>query len=158
MHIGDDFIGKLQESNNFNYSFVSKEEAQAGLKDNTYYMAIQIPEDFSEKTTTLTSEQPTPARIVFMPNESYNFLAAQIGNTAVEKMKSELSKEVTKAYTHTVFDQVQTLADGLSQASDGATEIASGTDKAKDGAALIEENLNKLASGTLSMQGGVDKL
>ncbi|WP_239615773.1 YhgE/Pip domain-containing protein [Cohnella mopanensis] len=158
LHIGDDFVEKLKEGNNFHYSFVDKAAAQAGLKDNTYYMAIEIPEDFSEKTTTLTSEQPTPAQIVFMPNESYNFLAAQIGNTAIEKMKSELNKEVTKAYTHTVMDQVQTLADGLNQASNGASEIASGTDKAKDGATLIAENLSNLASGSLTMQGGVDKL
>ncbi|QJD85328.1 YhgE/Pip domain-containing protein [Cohnella herbarum] len=158
MHLGDEFAEKLKESNNFKYSFVDKAAAQAGLKDNTYYMAIEIPEDFSKKTTTLTSEQPTPARIVFMPNESYNFLAAQIGNTAVEQMKSELGKEVTKAYTNTVFDQVQTLADGLSKASDGASELASGTNSAKDGATLLEMNLSKLASGSLTLQGGVDKL
>ncbi|WP_256759214.1 YhgE/Pip domain-containing protein [Cohnella sp. WQ 127256] len=158
MHIGQDFVEKLKGSNDFNYSLVNKTEAEEGLKDNKYYMAIEIPADFSALTTTLTSETPTPAQIVFMPNESYNFLAAQIGNTAIEKMRTELSKEVTKAYTHTVFDQVKTLADGLSQASDGASEIASGTDSAKNGAALLEENLNKLASGSLTMQGGIVKL
>ncbi|MCD9022218.1 YhgE/Pip domain-containing protein [Cohnella silvisoli] len=158
MHVGQDFTEKLKEGSNFEYSFVSKSQAEEGLKNNTYYMAIEIPEDFSAKTTTLTSEQPTPAQIVFMPNESFNFLAAQIGNTAIEKMKNELSREVTKAYTHTVFDQIQTLADGLSKASDGASQIAVGTDSAKNGAALIEANLNKLASGSLTMQSGITKL
>jgi len=158
MHIGQDFVDKLKEGNNFDYSFVSKEDALAGLSSNKYYMAIEIPEDFSAMTTTLTSEQPTPAQIVFMPNESYNFLSAQIGNTAIEKMKNELSKEVTKAYTQTVFEQIQTLADGLSKASDGANEIASGTVSAKEGATLIAENLNKLSSGSMTMQNGMIKL
>lgn len=158
LHIGQDFIDKLKESDNFNWSFVDKKQAEQGLKDNTYYMAIEIPEDFSDKTTTLTSDRPSPAEIVFMPNESYNFLAAQIGNTAIEKMKSELGKEVTKAYTHTVMDQVKTLADGLSQASAGAGEIASGTDTVKNGAIQLQQNLNKLASGSVTMKQGVMKL
>ncbi len=158
LHIGEDFIEKLKESKHFDYQFVSENEALEGLKSNKYYMAIEVPQDFSKNTATLTTEQPTPAQIRFLPNESYNFLAAQIGNTAIEKMKTELSQEVTKAYTHTVFEQVQTLADGLSKASEGATEIASGTNSAKDGATLLEQNLNKLASGSLTMKSGVNKL
>ncbi len=158
MHVGQDFIDKLKEKENFEYSFVDKSDALQGLRDNEYYMAIEIPADFSAKTATLTSDQPTPAEILFMPNESANYLASQIGNNAVEKMKTELGKEVTKAYTQTVFDQVRTLADGLSQASDGASEIALGTDAARDGAVRMEENLNKLAAGSESMMDGIDKL
>jgi putative membrane protein len=158
MHVGQDFIDKLKEKNNFEYSFVDKSDALKGLHENEYYMAIEIPENFSAKTATLTTGQPTPAEILFMPNESANYLASQIGNNAVEKMKTELGKEVTKAYTQTVFDQMRTLADGLSQASDGASEIAIGTDAAKDGAFRIEENLKKLATGSISMMEGIDKL
>lgn len=158
MHIGQDFMAKLKEGDNFSYSFVSKEEAEKGLEDNTYYMAIEIPQDFSEKTTTLTSDQPTQAELVFLPNEGFNFLAAQIGNTAIEKMRTQLNSEVTKAYTRTVFDQIHTLADGLKQASEGATQIAEGTDNAKNGAALIEENLGKLAQGSVTLKGGIVKL
>lgn len=158
MRIGQDFVDKLKENDNFDWHFVDKAQAEQGLKDNTYYMAIEIPADFSQKTTTLASERPTPAEIVFMPNESYNFLASQIGNTAIEKMKAELSREVTKAYTRTVFDQVHTLADGLNQASAGAGEIASGTDSARNGAVQLERNLNKLASGSVTMKQGIVKL
>jgi len=158
MHIGQDFVEKLQENKTFDFRFVDKNEAQAGLKDNKYYMAIEVPENFSESAATLTSDKPSPAEIVFMPNESSNFLASQIGNNAVEKMKAELGKEVTKAYTRTMFEQIQTLADGLSQASDGAHEIASGTDSAKNGAMKIEQNLNKLASGSVTLKNGVAKL
>jgi len=158
LHIGQDFIEKLKEGKHFDYRFVDEAEALEGLKNNAYYMAIEIPEDFSKNTATLTTDQPTPAQIRFLPNESYNFLAAQIGNTAIEKMKTELSQEVTKAYTHTVFEQLETLADGLSKASEGATEIAAGTDSAKNGATLLEQNLSKLASGSLTMRNGVGKL
>lgn len=158
MHIGDDFEAKLKENPKFEWAFVSKKEAVQGMKDNKYYMAIEIPEDFSEKTTSLTSEQPEAAKLVFLPNESYNFLAAQIGNTAVEQMKGMLNKEVTEVYTRTVFEKLESAADGIVQASDGAGKIADGTTKAKDGAQLLEKNLSKLTSGTASLQDGVSKL
>ncbi|GAA3403174.1 YhgE/Pip domain-containing protein [Paenibacillus hodogayensis] len=158
LQIGSDFTGQLKQNPQFDWQFVSKEEAEAGLTDNKYYMAIEIPEDFSEKTTTLTSDRPTAARLSFMPNESYNFLASQIGNSAVEKMKALLNKEVTEAYARTVFGQMELLASGIGQASDGAGQLADGTAKAKDGARLIEQNLSKLAGGSVSLQDGIVKL
>ncbi|WP_139991170.1 YhgE/Pip domain-containing protein [Paenibacillus paridis] len=158
MHIGDDFEEQLKENEKFEWHFVSKEEAQAGIEDHSYYLAIEIPADFSEKTTSLTSDEPTPAQLTYLANESYNFLASQIGSKAVDTMKMELNKEVTAAYTRTVFEQMEELVDGIGQASDGAGEIADGTTKAKDGAVLIEQNLAKLVSGSMTLQEGVTKL
>lgn len=158
MHIGDDFEAELKENEKFEWHFVSKEEAEAGMEDHSYYLAIEISSDFSEKTTTLTSDKPTPAKLTYLANESYNFLASQIGSKAVDTMKMELNKEVTSAYTRTVFEQMEELVDGISKASDGAGEIADGTTKAKDGAVLIEKNLAKLVSGSLTLKEGVAKL
>ncbi|MFC4775774.1 YhgE/Pip domain-containing protein [Paenibacillus sp. GCM10023252] len=158
LQVGKELSETLAEKKDFKWAFVTKEEAQEGLHHNDYYMAIEIPADFSEKVTTLTKEEPTPAEITFLPNEGYNFLAAQIGKTAIDRIKTEVSKNVTEAYTETVFGQVATLADGLGKASEGAGKIADGTTKAKDGAQLLEENLSKLAQGTVKLQDGVAKL
>ncbi|MGO4547578.1 YhgE/Pip family protein [Paenibacillus sp. 2TAB23] len=158
LHIGDDFEEQLKENEKFEWHFVSKAEAEAGMEDHSYYMAIEIPADFSEKTTTLTSDEPTPAQLTYLANESYNFLASQIGSKAVDTMKVELGREVTAAYTRTVFGQIEELADGIGAASDGAGVIADGTTKAKDGAVLIERNLAKLVSGSMTLKEGVAKL
>lgn len=156
--VGDEFIDKLKDNKVFKWDFVDKATAEEGLKSNTYYMAIEIPENFSQQTTTLTSDQPTPAIIQFLPNESLNFLASQIGGTAVDTMKAQLNKEVTKEYARTVFDQVTEMSEGLASASNGATEIADGTVTAKDGAQKIADNLKKLTEGSVTIQDGVKKL
>jgi len=158
MRIGQDFVDELKENKTFDFRFVGRADAEEGLKNNDYYMAIEIPAGFSESAATLTTDKPSPAQLVFMPNESSNFLASQIGNNAVEKMKTELGREVTKAYASAMFDQIRELADGLGQASDGAGEIASGTGDARDGARKLEENLNKLATGSASLKDGIAKL
>ncbi len=158
LHIGDDFVDKLKENRKFDWAFISKEEALQGMKDNKYYMTIEIPEHFSQDATTLTSDQPQPAKLVFLPNESFNFLAAQIGNTAVEQMRAMLNKEVTETYAKTVFEKLEDAADGIVKAGDGAGQIADGTAKAKDGAQLLEQNLAKLTEGTNALQDGASKL
>lgn len=158
MHIGQDFAEELKENPKFDWAFVSKEEALQGMRDKTYYMAIEIPSDFSERTTTLTSEQPDPAKLIYLRNDSTNFLAGQIGNSAVETMKSSLNKEVTEAYTRTVFEQLEEAADGIAAASDGAGKIADGTSEARSGSELLAANLGKLASGTAGLKGGAAEL
>lgn len=158
MNVGEEFVEQLKENKTFNWEFVTLDEVEAGFEDNKYYMALEIPADFSEKTASLTSESPEPAQLTFLPNESYNFLASQIGNTAVDQMKAMLNKEVTITYTRTVLEQIDTMAGGLGEASDGAGQIAEGSAAAKDGAVLIEQNLNKLVSGSLSLQEGVSQL
>jgi putative membrane protein len=158
LHIGDDFVDKLKENRKFDWAFISKEEALQGMKDNKYYMTIEIPEHFSQDATTLTSDQPQPAKLVFLPNESFNFLAAQIGNTAVEQMRGMLNKEVTQTYAKTVFEKLEDAADGIVKAGDGAGQIADGTAKAKDGAQLLEQNLAKLTEGATALQDGAGKL
>ncbi|WP_274361745.1 YhgE/Pip domain-containing protein [Paenibacillus thermotolerans] len=158
LNIGDDFIDNLKYNSEFKWSFVTKEEAVSGMKDNKYYMTIEIPEDFSENTATLTSDRPTAATMRFMPNQSFNFLASQIGNSAVEKLKGSLNKEITEVYAETVFDQLEQLAGGIGQAGEGASKLADGSAQVKDGALRIKDNLRKLVSGSQSLQEGVSKL
>jgi len=158
LRIGDQFADKLRDNAEFDWHFVSKADALEGLKNQSYYLAIEIPEDFSEKTTTLTSDQPTAAKIRFLPNEGYNFLASQIGNTAMEKMKAALNKEITEIYARTVLEEVELLAGGIGQAGEGAGKLADGTAAATEGAQQIEQNLAKLVSGSHSLQDGVMRL
>ncbi|MHA6482270.1 YhgE/Pip family protein [Paenibacillus sp. strain BS8-2] len=158
MHIGQDFAEELKDNKKFDWAFVSKEDALQGMRDKTYYMAIEIPSDFSERTTTLTSEEPNPAKLIYLRNDSTNFLAGQIGNSAVETMKSSLNKEVTEAYTRTVFEQLEEAADGIAAASEGAGKIADGTSEARSGSELLASNLGKLVSGTAGLQDGAAKL
>lgn len=158
IHIGQDFVEELKQNASFDWQFVDRDEAEKGLNDHSYYMAIEIPENFSEQTATLTREKPSPAEIVFLKNEGTNFLASQIGNNAVERLRTELGQEVTKAYARTVLDQMSALADGIGAASNGAGELAAGAADAKNGAALLKENLHKLATGSVTMQQGIDKL
>ncbi|MDV2888332.1 YhgE/Pip domain-containing protein, partial [Alkalihalophilus pseudofirmus] len=79
--------------------------------------------DFSENATTLMDDHPKKLELIYVPNEGYNFLSAQIGGTAAEKIKTAVSEKVTETYAETMFDKVSKLADGVKQASDGAGKL-----------------------------------
>lgn len=101
--IGDKLVEKLKEKKNFDWHFVSEKEAEKGLQHQTYYMAIEIPEDFSKNAATLQDEHPKPMKLIYKPNEAFNFLSAQIGDNAVEKIKEEVSNTVTETYAETML-------------------------------------------------------
>lgn len=156
--VGNEFVDKLKEGNDFKYDFVTMKEAEEGLSSQKYYMAIEIPADFSEKATKVMDEKPVQPELKYIANESLNFLSSQIGKSAVEQMKSELTANLTKAYTDTIFTSLGELSDGLSTASNGAKELADGTKQAKDGINEIDYNLGKLTEGTKPLQDGVKGL
>ncbi|MCM3628743.1 YhgE/Pip domain-containing protein [Paenibacillus glycanilyticus] len=158
MNVGEDFIEELKKSDNFKWDFVSEEKAKDGMEHNDYYMTITVPSNFSENAATLTQENPVQAELIFEPNSQYNFVAGQIGNSAMKELKSKLNSQITEAYTRSMFEQVGTISDGLGQAGEGATELKDGAGKLEDGLTTLKDNLNKLASGTTELSGGVSKL
>lgn len=158
LQAGKDLIEELKENDDFSWRFVTRAEADQGTIENKYYMTIVIPEDFSEKATTLMDENPQPAQLMFEPNEGYNFLAAQIGGTAVKEIKSKVSAKVTEAYTETLFDQVEKISGGLSDAGSGANTINEGAVKLDEGTQKLKENLAKLVDGTGDLKAGIAPL
>src|SRR5690606_4425994 len=78
LQLGSDLVDKLKESGDFNFQFVNKEQGYKDLKNQEYYMLIEIPSEFSSNATTLLDDHPEKLKLVYVPNESYNFLSSQI--------------------------------------------------------------------------------
>ncbi|MEW8985711.1 MAG: YhgE/Pip domain-containing protein [Bacillus sp. (in: firmicutes)] len=156
LELGNDLVEKLKENQDFGFKFVSEEEGTRGLEQQEYYMLIKIPEDFSENATTLMDEHPEKLELVYMPNESFNFLSAQIGGTAAEKIKASVSEKVSETYAETMFGKVGELADGLSKASDGAAGLSEGAVKLKDGSQELYDQLSVLASKSIEFNQGMN--
>lgn len=154
LQAGQGLIDELKKNKQFDWKFVDSKTGKQGLEDRDYYMMIKIPSDFSEKATTLLEEHPTPATIEYVPNEGFNFLSAQIGGTAIEKIKNEVSNTLTTTYAKSIFQQIAQTGDSLQQASDGAKQIQDGTKKLHDGSVSMEENVKKLHNGVQTMQQG----
>ncbi|UHA71950.1 YhgE/Pip domain-containing protein [Paenibacillus sp. 481] len=158
LQVGADLVEQLKERKDFDFQYVNQSEAEAGLKDDRYYMSITIPANFSEQATTLIKDNPQPAEILFQTNEGHNFLAAQIGGSAVKEVNAEVSRRITEAYTELMFEQVEKVSDGLQQAGEGAGKLNDGTKELRDGAQELKRNMAKLADGALQLKQGTAPL
>ncbi|MBB6732466.1 YhgE/Pip domain-containing protein [Cohnella zeiphila] len=158
LHVGSDLVDQLKNGSDFKWSFTDEKEAMDGLKDHRYSMAFVIPANFSKQATTLRDEDPQPAQIEYYVDDGYNYLSSRIGADAAESLRTEVGREVTKAYASAVFSSVGEAAEGFKDAAGGASKLADGAKEAEAGAQRLHDNLAKLSGGALELKQGLGKL
>ena len=158
MDIGKQLSDKLAKNDSMDFNIVSSSKAQKGLKDGKYYMVITIPENFSKNATTLLDDDPQTMMLTYTTNPQTNYVATKMDDSAMAKVKAEISSTVTKTYSKILFKNVKTLSKGFKTAADGSQKLNDGVNTAKDGNATITENLNTLASSALVFNDGADSL
>lgn len=158
MDIGKQLSDKLAKNDSMDFNIVSSSKAQKGLKDGKYYMIITIPENFSKNATTLLDDDPQTMMLTYTTNPQTNYIATKMDDSAMAKVKAEISSTVTKTYSKILFKNVKTLSKGFKTAADGSQKLNDGVNTAEDGNATITENLNTLASSALVFNDGADSL
>lgn len=158
LSIGDDLVENLKGNDSLDFCFVDAKAAQDGLENGTYYMAITIPEDTSANAATVLDDTPKNVNLYYKTNPGTNYIASKMSETAMQKLKAEVSSTITEAYTETLFDQIGTAGDGMQDAADGAKEIQDGATELKDGSVTLSDNLKLLAESTLTLEEGFGTL
>lgn len=158
MDIGKQLSDKLSKNDSMDFNIVSSTKAQKGLKDGKYYMVITIPENFSKNATTLLDDDPQTMMLTYTTNPQTNYIATKMDDSAMAKVKTEISSTVTKTYSKILFKNVKTLSKGFNTAAEGSQKLSDGVATASEGNKTITENLNTLASSTLVFNDGADSL
>lgn len=128
------------------------------MEGRKYYMLVRIPDDFSSNATTLLKDDPKPLNLEYIPNESLNFLSSQIGGTAIEKIKGEVSSTLTKTYAEKMFDSIKDVSKGLADGAEGANKLHDGSSELHDGSSKVTDGLHTLQGKSGEIQTGVGKL
>ncbi|ALC89587.1 hypothetical protein AM500_07295 [Bacillus sp. FJAT-18017] len=165
INAGNQLVDSLKESMTLGFKFVSSEEAKKGMDDLTYYMTIEIPEDFSHRITTVLDENPQIPELTYTQNEGLHFMAAQVTNKAAEQIREQLGNQITETYVRNVFTQLEQVAAGFKDGAEGSTKINEGSAKLKDGTGQILSSLetkapdiSRLANGAKELKAGTGEL
>ncbi|EJV59068.1 YhgE/Pip domain-containing protein [Bacillus cereus] len=158
IEVGKGLVDNLKDNKSFKWEFVSEKEAKEGMEGRKYYMLVRIPDDFSSNATTLLQDDPKPLNLEYIPNESLNFLSSQIGGTAIEKIKGEVSSTLTKTYAEKMFDSIKDVSKGLADGADGANKLHDGASELHDGSSKVTDGLHTLQGKSGEMKDGVQKL
>lgn len=156
--IGDDMVDSMSINKALDYHFVSQKKADKGLKDGDYYMVITLPEDLSEKASSLLTDNPKKLNIKYQTTAGRSFVASKMSESAMTKLKDTVSENITETYTKAVFKSMSGLQDGLQEASDGGNELLSGSQRLESGSQTITDNLNTAASGSQTLADGTATL
>ncbi|PFY76995.1 YhgE/Pip domain-containing protein [Bacillus wiedmannii] len=158
IEVGKGLVDNLKDNKSFKWEFVSEKEAKKGMEGRKYYMLVRIPDNFSSNATTLLKDDPKPLNLEYIPNESLNFLSSQIGGTAIEKIKGEVSSTLTKTYAEKMFDSIQDVSKGLADGAEGANKLHDGSSELHDGSSKVTDGLHTLQGKSGEMKDGVHKL
>lgn len=105
VHIGDEIVATLKANDKLGWTFVSKKEADEGVKKGTYYASLYIPEDFSEKIGTVLEDKQIKPEIEYTVNEKLNAIAPKMTSSGA----STIVQSVKESFVETVSESVLTI-------------------------------------------------
>ena len=158
VNVGERLVNSLKENDSLAFNFVDEKVASEGLENGTYYMVITIPKDFSKDATTLLDKKPKKMVLEYATNPGKNYIASKMSQTALSKVQKSISEKVTETYADVVFEQFDTVGDGLQEASEGSLELKDGLGELKNGGTKVSEGLNTLSNSMLTFTDGTNTL
>ncbi|MDD9150187.1 YhgE/Pip domain-containing protein [Sporolactobacillus sp. CQH2019] len=151
INIGHDLTTSLVKSDVLSFHRVSEKVAEERLKAGKYYMILTIPEDFSKKAATIMSASPQKMNLYFRFNSGQSFVVSKMTGGVATAIKAKVSAQVTRLYTTTVLNALNSAASGMKKAAAGGQQLANGAHQLILGEA-------QMSTGTNSMSGGIDQL
>lgn len=156
--IGDDMVDNMKESKSLDFHFVSETDAEKGLEEGDFYMVITLPEDLSEKASSLLTNQPEPLTISYQTSKGHSFVASKMGESAMEKLKTSVSETITKTYTTAVFDSMREIQTGMVEAADGSQQLTNGASQLESGSQTLSNGLTTLTTSGQALVTGANQL
>lgn len=158
LSVGEELVRNLKDNQDLEWHFTDAKEAKQGMDDGKYFMTLTIPEDFSFNASTVMGVQPKTMNLEYETNPGRGFFIEAVSKQATADIREQVSESVTKEYVKAVFDQIQTIGDGMNEAADGAEQLNNGASELQEGNAELSEKLGELAAGTLTFQEGAETL
>lgn len=156
--IGQDIADKMKKTESLDYHFVDKKVAENGLKNGKYYMVVTLPSDLSKNASSLLSENPKKMTISYETAQGSSLFASKISNSAIGKLKSSVSDNITKSYTKSVFSQLTKLGSGISQLATGGNKLNDGSNQLNQGAQNLNNGIGQLSEGGQKLSQGAGHL
>lgn len=169
INIGEMVMDELRKNDKIGWQFVEGDAAIEGVQSGKYYAAVVIPEDFSQKISSVLTTNIERPVLQYYVNEKKNAIATKITNKGVETVQQQInetfinttSKVMAKVLNNKsedwstdketdrndVISSLTTAKDDLSQISDTITILQS-----------TLKTVNSLNDGVKGTLPDVDKL
>lgn len=158
VNVGKELVENLKSNDKMGWNFVSKSDAEKGLEEGKYYTMVRIPDNFSKRAASITSENPEKSMIEYTVTPDRNYVASLLTSQAAKEIKQNVSKTLTNSYVSVILKSMNTASDGMSQAADGARQIKSGSGELNSGINKYTSGVSQLNSGGKTLVNGLGQI
>lgn len=162
---GADVTRQLVDQHAFDWHETSRQDAEAGLREGRYYLALEIPSDLSADLASASGDDPRQAQITLRRDDANGFVIGSVTASSQSRIENAVDTAAVEAYFKAVFQNLGTLRAGMVDAEDGAARLADGAAQLDDGATRLQdgvaqahEGAGRLASGAADAQDGAGRL
>lgn len=111
INIGNDVVDELKENDKIKWTFVTREEADHGLKDGRFYASIEIPRSFSDDFMSVLEEDPHKPHIIYKVDTKSNPVAVKITDTAKNTLVEQIKSNFVATVNETVFKSLNDIGE-----------------------------------------------
>ena len=111
VNIGNSVVSALRANDQFDWEFVSEEEAVDGVRSGAYYAAIVIPQSFSADMMTLFSTDIKHSDIVYYSNQKENAIAPRVTDKGASAVQSSIDETFTSTVDEVGLKTISQLID-----------------------------------------------
>ncbi|MGY0691174.1 type VII secretion protein EsaA [Virgibacillus sp. FSP13] len=115
LSFGKAFVKSLDKNNEHDWYVVSRGVAENGLEQNTYDMMIIIPNDFSEKALSISSESPEHVVLNYKINASGNEDFQAEAEKTASSVLNDFNRRIIDVYFASVIGNLQEAQDNISE-------------------------------------------
>jgi putative membrane protein len=157
LHAGQDLADELIKRQIFDWHVTDERDAQEGLSDGTYQLALRIPRDFSANLTTGPDPDavPTAARLVVLNDDATNYLSGVFSKTAFQAVREAAAQTAQATYFNKMLIGFTDVHDKTQEAANGAGKLDDGLHTANQGADRLNGGLNTADQGAGQLSGGL---
>lgn len=157
---GDELADTLTDRDDLDWHLVDAQEADTGVRDGRYYVALTIPEDFSTNLAAPSDEsaEPDPAMLEVQYDDANNYIARQLLSAAFSEVESAAGESAIGRYFDTVFLGFNEIHGRTQEAAEGAGELSDGADDAEDGSDELHGGLGDAEDGSEELSSGLAEL
>ena len=156
--VGDEVVKGLLETDYLNFNEVSDDEAQEGLTKGDYLFVVTIPEDFSERTVSLISDNPRQSEVMVQYNDYGGTNGKVITSSLIPQLQAQVASTITQNYANETLTGLNSLGDGIKRAAAGAGQIDDGLIRLQDGAGRAVDGINQVDDGATQLNDGATQL
>jgi putative membrane protein len=160
LHAGDDIAQELLDRGDLDWHLVDADEADAGVEQGRYYVALTIPADFSANLATAADDgaDPAPATLRAHYDDANGYIVRQLMGSAFAEIRDAAGATAARDYVDGMFVGFNEIHASTAEAADGAGELAEGTADARDGADRLDQGLGDAATGSGDLHSGLGDL